>query len=164
MYFSFPLFTSTILKLQITFLWILIQTQKNATISTLQLFRRLVSLRQEPSFQKGSFRFSVINKEIFSFVRHLEGDTAYLVVLNVGKKVQSCDLSGERVTGKVLLVSCNIDGGFNEGEIIKLKKVTLKPGDGIVLEWDYLWYSIFSDARHTAVSVKQITVYVDKYF
>ena len=66
-------------------------------------------------------------------MRHLEGDTAYLVVLNVGKKVQSCDLSGEGVKGRVVLVSCNIDGDFNEGEIIDLKNVTLKPGDGIVI-------------------------------
>ena len=108
------------------------QTEKEKCI--LQLFRKLIQLRKKPSFQKGSLQFNIVNEEIFSFVRYLEGsDVTYLVALNVGKSVRSCDFSQTGIMGNVVLVSCEADRDFNEGERVDLTKVTLKPGDGLVL-------------------------------
>ena len=108
------------------------QKQMEAADSTLQLFRKAITLRQHPSFLQGSMHFGLVDAEIFSFVRRHQNQTVYLVAMNIGKQDRSCNFSKEGASGKVVLKSPGIS--HQDGEVVGLKSLKLKPGHAIVLE------------------------------
>jgi hypothetical protein len=52
----------------------------------LNIFKNLVKLRKEPSFQWGEFDYCLVNEQIFSFVRSALGFPMFIVVMNMSNK------------------------------------------------------------------------------
>ena len=70
-----------------------IQAQKMDAASTLNTYKRLVKLRREDAFQKGSMVYNTVDQNIFSFVRCCREGDKYLVVINFGYKPCAADCS-----------------------------------------------------------------------
>ena len=115
------------------------QAQEENEQSSLNIYRLLANLRQVPSFQYGAISYNVVNEDIFSFFRFTRNQYTYLVILNVGT-MPSTDNYEQKVyssvkkEGKVVLNTGNMHNKALEvGQKVKLKEITLKPAEGIIL-------------------------------
>ena len=107
------------------------------TLTTLQLYRRLVLLRDEGAFKRGRIHFVSTTKEIFSFMRFMKDDNAYFIVLNFGDIESHKDYfhSVGVLMGRVV---CHVTGMasrdvLGEDDLVDLSNLTLAPGEGMVL-------------------------------
>ncbi|ELT95719.1 hypothetical protein CAPTEDRAFT_162322 [Capitella teleta] len=108
--------------------------------SPLQLFHRLSRLRKEVSFQYGRLQYAIINANIFSFMRFAKDSAPYLVSMNFGS-VESTDdysvASGVAIGKVVAHARPNQSDKYNpkirEGMKVGLEKLTLQPGEGVVV-------------------------------
>ncbi|XP_064608495.1 maltase 2-like [Liolophura sinensis] len=104
--------------------------------SHLKLYRQLAVLREEAAFELGSFEYVLVNDNIFSFVRRVDGQPAYFVAINFGHSVAMEDFrSGADATeGEVVFTTGNFQHHIYEvGQELELENIVLNPGQGIVM-------------------------------
>ena len=113
------------------------QRNDPSTTSTLQLYQRLATLRKYPSFQHGKLQYSVINENIFSFLRFAKDNAPYLIILNFGSKptIEDFSFSAGVGYGKVVAHAKGMTSSkeIKEGEKINLSKLHLEPAEGVVV-------------------------------
>ncbi|ESO92028.1 hypothetical protein LOTGIDRAFT_93125, partial [Lottia gigantea] len=66
--------------------------------SMLTLFKNLTSIRNKPSFKHGDFKLFRLSGSIISFIKEFDGETGYLIAVNVGSSSSTIDLSGKHDT------------------------------------------------------------------
>ena len=111
------------------------------------MFAKLVKLRKEPSIQWGAFHHTK-TRNIYYFVRQAEGFPGILVAINFGTQPSTVNFKEGPIadkissdSGEVLASTYNFHGEgrsstFVDGTVINLGSVVyLKPGEGIVLQW-----------------------------
>lgn len=117
------------------------QQAHGAGMTKLEVFQSLTLLRQEPSFQWGELHYSVINDDIFSFVRQAKGFPGFLVAINFGIKSSTVDFRGAKVPseGVVAATTANFDPSFAQdfkvGTEVPLGNLVLRPGEGVIFKW-----------------------------
>lgn len=114
--------------------------------SHLDVFKKLAKIRQEPSFQTGIFKFAMINKEIFSFIRHERGYNGFLVAMNFGNHDLVVNFHYTDMLPKnaevVFIASSSeedneyMENRFRPGTVISTKKVPLKSKSIIVISFE----------------------------
>ena len=114
--------------------------------SHLRIYKDLAKLRQEPSFLTGMFKFALINKEIFSFIRHEKGYNGYLVAMNLGDRdllvnFHYSDMLPKRAEVAYFFASSHednekLESRFRPGTFISTKKVPLKAKSVIILSFE----------------------------
>ena len=108
--------------------------------NSLHLYKELAAMRKKPTFWSNKIIYHIITNEIFSYIRPSSyGSTkSYLVILNVGYKISTENYSHHKNIseyGISMLITPGVqNGSLLPGNMICLEKLTLHPGDGIILE------------------------------
>lgn len=90
--------------------------QLRAPQSHLQIFKKLIKLRKEPSLQDGELNIQAIANDIIIYSRQKSGSDLYVVVLNLSKQDQTININQYYQLGNqaeiitTSLQSKNIDG------------------------------------------------------
>lgn len=72
-----------------------VQLQQRQHISHLRVFKKLLVLRQNPTFADGTLNLKALNDDILVYTRELSGNAnadIFVVVLNLGLKAQPLEL------------------------------------------------------------------------
>lgn len=67
--------------------------QLRAPQSHLQIFKKLVKVRKEPSFQDGALNIQAIGQDILIYSREKEGSDMYVIVLNLGTQDHTININ-----------------------------------------------------------------------
>lgn len=132
--------SSTWLPLHPDYTIVNVEKERNSTnVTTIQVYRDLAALRQEPSLQYGLLTFANVTSGVLSYLRSAEDKPAYLVVIHLGKSPETHDFSRSPVNrgqGSVKVVTSQAanEDRFTKGKALTLSSVTLHPGDGLVIE------------------------------
>lgn len=115
----------------------------------LHMYGKLARLRKETSFMLGEIQFALVNDDIFSFMRFAKNSAPYLVTINIGSipSTEDYTLTAGVQYGKVVAYAKPVGakrGSYIEGRTLDIQKLTLKPGEGLVL---LLLMDIVMDAK-----------------
>jgi alpha-glucosidase len=107
-----------------------VQEQRDNADSILALYRRLITLRRgEPALEVGRFEAHPATHDVLAYFRRArEGDTSFLVALNLGSRPQALAATPE------MRDACVIVGTHHEREGERIDgDVVLGPHEGVVL-------------------------------
>ncbi|CAD5119557.1 DgyrCDS8156 [Dimorphilus gyrociliatus] len=112
--------------------------------SDLNAFKSVTKLKMDAfSLQFGTFEILPnLQQNLFGFLRRFNGKDSFLVVANFGRTQTTENLSNkhERIPSEANVVA-NIGQEssypIDDDKDIKLKSVSIKPGEAIVFKWDY---------------------------
>ncbi|CAL1531391.1 unnamed protein product [Lymnaea stagnalis] len=118
-----------------------IQSDDGGPLSSLKIYKLLAKLRQEPAFLCGDVEYAVCDRDVFAYLRqHPDYKDRYLVLLNPGKAaVLNLDITASPVEaqeGRVVVCTPHVDPSMTIGQQVKLNRLNLKPGDGLVVRLD----------------------------
>ncbi|XP_031625092.1 maltase 1-like [Contarinia nasturtii] len=112
--------------------------QRNNPRSTLNFYKRLVQLRKENAFTYGSFRSTVLNENVFAYVREFEGSDTYWVLINFGNRVEKIDMTQSNLDASLLqefeVAAVSSDSCHEQGAKLKASAVILGKYDAIILK------------------------------
>ncbi|XP_061184522.1 maltase A3-like [Saccostrea echinata] len=117
-----------------------VEEQISVDTSSLNTYKRLAKLRQHPSFTNKKIIFSTVNDNIISYIRTDAEKPKYLVVMNFGSRDSTVDCSGPPLVASEGKVVFSIGNSLTEtstdktGNIINLKTISLKRGQGIIVK------------------------------
>ena len=117
-----------------------LQREKNSTnVTTIQVYRDLAILREQPSLRYGLLTFGDVTPSILSYLRSASERPDFLVVINFGNATVTHDFSGQPVNRDQGHVKVVTSQAANEGRFVKdapvtLTQITLNPGDGLVIQ------------------------------
>lgn len=113
--------------------------QVSASASHLKVYQQLAQLRREDTFLRGNTTFPVTTKDVFSFMRSLEGSDSYLIVVNTNEEEIKADLlkdSTEELPSNATVVlrsASDTSSATQPGAVVSLDAVPLLGGEGLVL-------------------------------
>ena len=96
------------------------------------MYRSAAILRRQTAFRNNSLEYCISSDDILSYKRADGGDT-YLVTMNLGDNISTDDYSTffpDKRNSEIVLITPG--SNFKEGPV-DLKKITLNPGDGLVV-------------------------------
>lgn len=73
-----------------------VKLQKSQILSHLKVFRKLITLRQNPTFKYGSLQIQAVNDDVLIYKREIDGKadaTIYVVLLNLGTSYRPVELN-----------------------------------------------------------------------
>ncbi|XP_031626903.1 maltase 2-like [Contarinia nasturtii] len=115
-----------------------VAAQKKNPRSTLNFYKRLVELRKEDAFAAGSFNSTVLNENVFAYVREFEGSDTYWVLINFGDRAEKIDMTqsnlGTNFPEEFELAAVSPDSCHEQGAKLKATKVVLGKYDAIILK------------------------------
>lgn len=90
--------------------------QKTANQSYYKLYQQLARLRLNDTFVYGDFNSKAINDDVFGYVRSLNGNATYVIVINLSNKVATIDAKQLGVDFEELeIVVAGSKSGYNAG-------------------------------------------------
>ena len=110
----------------------------------MSVFKDLVKLRAEPSFQWGKLELVLANDQVFAFVRRAYGFPVFLVAMNLSGSVTNVNLCLNNNIASCARVVYYIPGCVNGSDdsvdykldsAVLTDNVFLKPYDTLVLTW-----------------------------
>ncbi|XP_071552168.1 maltase A3-like isoform X3 [Panulirus ornatus] len=116
-----------------------VKAQTQAETSHLKIYKELAVLRRADTFSKGHIAFPVVTKEIFSFLRYLEGSEKYLLVINTSEEELEVNLHRHAnlplPSSAVVVLRSVTDTSekTHPGSEVPLDKVPLVGGEGLLL-------------------------------
>jgi alpha-glucosidase len=119
------------LRLDKTYMRENVQVQRQDKYSVLHLYQHLIQLRQqEPSLMTGNYMPVYSDEQMLAYIRHAEGNTAFLIVLNLSHRPCYFTPGNLHFKGEIILdtfpeqektiVNNSIDLGGDEGLIVRL--------------------------------------------
>ena len=125
-----------------------IQMAHGAGVTNVDVFRSVVELRRQPSFQWGDF-YPGADDDVFYFVRQAPGGhPGFLVAINLGPASAAVDFIGGQTTAglvpaiaTVAATTGNFEPAGREQDYaidaeVALSSVYLQAGEGVVFRWD----------------------------
>lgn len=73
-----------------------VQLQKSQIVSHLKVFRKLMALRQNPTFTHGTIEINTVNDDVLIYKREIDGQkeaNIYVVLLNLGTTYRAVELN-----------------------------------------------------------------------
>ena len=113
----------------------------------MQVYRQVAELRRLQPFSRGEFAYSLVSKNIFSFIRYLGKEPAYLVAINLGDTPSVDDyreykhgLPVDRVAvpyrGYVVVTTGKSEqGGLKVNDVVTFDNIALGPGEGVIIRF-----------------------------
>ncbi|XP_052867557.1 maltase 2-like [Anopheles cruzii] len=109
--------------------------QKTASDSLYKLYRRLIELRKEHTFQHGQFRSQVMLNNVFGFTRTLEDHQSYAVVVNLNDNSVNVDLRQlDANVGRATVALATPGARLKEGDQGEVDRIVLDAYDAVVFE------------------------------
>ncbi|XP_031625091.1 maltase 2-like [Contarinia nasturtii] len=106
--------------------------------STLNFYKQLVQLRKHDTFAYGSFTSTVINENVFAYVRELDNSDTYWVLINFGALEHRIDMTkstiGGKVPAKLEIAAVGTDSCYERGATVRANEVVLRKYDTIILK------------------------------
>jgi len=120
---------------------VLVQKSLGTDQKQLDVFTKVMKLRQEPSIIWGRIFESKMDSHIYSYLRQAEGFPGFLVAANIGTAPSLIDFMKPSIrlpaAGKVVLTTQNFrHNEFATETKLRLDKVYLRPGEGVVIRLD----------------------------
>ncbi|XP_076066771.1 maltase A3-like [Oratosquilla oratoria] len=121
-----------------------VKAQLEARESHLKVYKTLARLRQENSFAKGKLAFSVVTDEVLAFIRYLEDEPTYLVVLNLSANDVVVNLhhhANLELPPDASVITRSVSDKSEEnspGSKVNLSALTLVRGEGLVLQLPFV--------------------------
>ncbi|XP_076066766.1 maltase A3-like isoform X2 [Oratosquilla oratoria] len=121
-----------------------VKAQTEARESHLKVYKTLARLRQESSFAKGKLAFPVVTDEVLAFIRYLEDEPTYLIVLNLSENDVVVDLDHHAnlelpPEASVITRSASDKSEENSpGSKVSLSALMLVRGEGLVLQLPFV--------------------------
>ncbi|XP_045710764.1 4F2 cell-surface antigen heavy chain-like [Phyllostomus hastatus] len=118
-----------------------VQGQDGDPDSLLSLFRRLSGLRgKERALLHGDFHVLSSGPDLFSYLRQWDQNKRFLVVLNFGDVPQAAGLGASGLPASVSLPAeaellLSTQPGRKEGDRVELEHLSLKPHEGLLLQF-----------------------------
>ncbi|KAK3765353.1 hypothetical protein RRG08_065109 [Elysia crispata] len=114
-----------------------VESQMKDPKSHLNLLKEFVALRTRDAFKYGDIDLNcVLNENVLAFLRTF-GSERYLVAINFGQENSTDDHSASPVnqsTGTVAAITGAVSEDLGKGHQVNLNNLTLKPGDGVVIQ------------------------------
>ncbi|XP_055895010.1 maltase 1-like isoform X1 [Biomphalaria glabrata] len=127
----------TWLPIQANYTSLNVEIEKVQARSHLNLYKEYASLRQLKAFKYGHINVNMVtNDNVLSYLRYFSTDR-YLVAINFGQSESTDDYSLHLVntnSGVVVSDTGNVDAAIAKGSTVDLQKLTLKPGNGVVVK------------------------------
>ncbi|GFO09353.1 maltase 1 [Plakobranchus ocellatus] len=114
-----------------------VQSQKKDPNSHLNMYRDYVALRTRKAFKYGEIDINcVVTDSVLSFLRFFRYER-YLVAINFGQTKATNDYSLAPVNaskGTVVTHTASANSEVTKGQLIQLKELTLRAGEGVVIQ------------------------------
>ena len=120
-----------------------VQVQKQNNFSSLVLYKSLIELRQkEPSLMTGTYRPVFSDNQMIAYIRQTEGQTGFLIVLNLTHRPCYFAPGTIRFSGTIVVDTFpeQINGRVQD-------KIDLSGDEGLVVRLDE-WQSVSSNPSH----------------
>ncbi|XP_036333123.1 maltase A1 [Rhagoletis pomonella] len=93
--------------------------QLRAPQSHLQIFKKLLRLRKEPSFQDGELQIKAIDDDLIIYSRQKPGSDLYVIVLNLGSTDKTLNINDHYSLGsQAEVITTSLQSQNNDGQII----------------------------------------------
>ena len=91
--------------------------QKEAPKSYYKLYQHLALLRTKDAFVHGDFKTMAVNDDVFGYVRSLDNDLTYAILINFSDKETTVDVNnlGVNFKNNSTIVSAGSNSKYNEG-------------------------------------------------
>jgi Glycosidases len=107
-----------------------VKRQKEDPESQLNLYRRLIHLRQqEPSLMTGDYKPVYSDQQALAYIRHQPGDKCFLIVLNLSHRPCYLNIQHIPIRGKIVLSTFDELEGTTVNE-----RINLAGDEGIIVE------------------------------
>jgi alpha-glucosidase len=114
-----------------------VAAQKVAEQSTFKLYQELIKMRKLHTFSHGGFKSAVTQTSVYTYLRHLEQENSYAVLVNVDNVTRTVNLeqvfSELKEDGNVVLASSQ--SAFKVGDAVNRTSVVLGQYEAIVVEF-----------------------------
>lgn len=91
-------------------------TQLSAPQSHLQIFKKLIKLRKEPSMQDGELQIKAIPDDIIIYSRQKAGSDMYVIVLNLSRNDQTININSHYDMGsKAEIITTSVQSKNSDG-------------------------------------------------
>ncbi|XP_011184381.2 maltase A1 [Zeugodacus cucurbitae] len=108
--------------------------QLRAPQSHLQIFKKLIRLRKEPSFVDGDLNIKALDDDIIIYSRQKTGSDLYVIVLNLGSSNKTLNLNSNYSLGtKAEVITTSLHSQYVDGQIIDPTQFNAEPYVGTVL-------------------------------
>ncbi|XP_071453870.1 maltase A3-like [Hetaerina americana] len=113
-----------------------VKAQELETVSHINIYKQLLSVRETPTAQKGDLSIRTIGDHLFAFTRNYPDEEGLLVLVNLGLEEMNnvnlqtvFDKLPEEATVKITSIFSKVIAG----ETVDTKDMTLLPNEGLVL-------------------------------
>ncbi|XP_030388341.1 maltase A1 [Scaptodrosophila lebanonensis] len=108
--------------------------QMRAPQSHLQIFKKLVRLRKEPSFRQGAINIQALDDDILIYSRQKTGSELYVIVINLGGSDKTIDLTKYySLGGQAEVITTSLQSKYIDGELVDPKAFVANAHVGTVL-------------------------------
>ncbi|XP_046401629.1 maltase A3-like [Ischnura elegans] len=127
---------STWLPVNPNYVTLNVKAQELVTVSHINIYKQLVSVRETPTAQQGDLSVRTIGESLFAFTRNFPDEEGLLVVVNLGLEEMN-HVNLQTVFDKLPEeATVKITSDFSKviaGETVSTKDMTLLPNEGLVL-------------------------------
>lgn len=111
-----------------------VMMQERAPHSHLQIFKKLISLRKEPSMQDiTNLQIKAVDN-IVIYSRYTQGSNRYVIILNFGTNTQKININEHFPVGqKVEIITSSITSDYSDGEVVDAANFSAKGLVGTVV-------------------------------
>ena len=91
--------------------------QKEAPKSYYKFYQHLAALRTKDAFTYGDFKSMAVNDDVFGYVRSLDNQSTYAILINFSDKETTVDVNklGVNFKDKSVIVSAGSNSQYNDG-------------------------------------------------
>ncbi|XP_053952092.1 maltase A2-like [Anastrepha ludens] len=128
---------STWLPVNPNYSYLNVQTQRGVARSTLNIYKRMTSLKQTEAFkafkEDGGFSYGALKEQVFQVVRTAVGREEYRLLANFGSQIEYLDGLANKTMEYVLLTSYS---PHKYGDKVDLsQRIYLMPYEAVMLRW-----------------------------
>ncbi|XP_052254357.1 alpha-glucosidase-like isoform X1 [Dreissena polymorpha] len=106
---------------------------------TSDYIKELVTLRRKVSFKSGEYSRALVDDDVFSFVREVDGEPGYLVAINFGPNKVSRDFIGSHDTiSPEGVIAMTRGTAYSVDDKVNPAKLEIEAYGAVVVSWDYV--------------------------
>ncbi|XP_031638870.1 maltase 1-like [Contarinia nasturtii] len=115
-----------------------VEIQRKIPRSTLNFYKQLIQIRKRDTFAYGSYTSQVFNENVFAYVRELDNDDTYWVLINFRNNEERIDLTtsslGKNMPEEFELALVGTNSHYVEGANVNANEIVLRRYDVIILK------------------------------
>lgn len=155
---GFSSIADTWLPVNPNYLELNVKAQSGAPLTHLEIYKRVASLRVEPSMVYGDYFPKIISQKVFTYVRELKNEDLFVVVINFGVNEETVDLTSFINLPDLLQVEVVTSKTPHKiGESLSTENFKLPGADAMVLRGLKSW--AIAKAQYSTVLIIGISIW-----